>query len=304
LAQEPTRRYWWVYLLVCTLLLNAALALWWLQPWKAVHWSKREAPPQLPALAETQNAMVAANAPAPTHQPANHRAPAHLSSQQTDAELADRSITKTTPNDKEPLGLEKREEGAQELAMEQKEAANSDVVKEPPKAAASEEQLQKSAESVKTPPPPPPQAAKAEESPAAIVDEAKPPKAATAAAKQATPKEPKAKNEQIAKLPEKTLDDVLTSIQKTVEPKVKPATPAAQGVPGLKNLPTDIQRELPKLTLSFLVYSDKPADRMLNINGQMMREGQEVAPGLKIEEITPEGAILSYKGHRFSKNVL
>jgi hypothetical protein len=36
----------------------------------------------------------------------------------------------------------------------------------------------------------------------------------------------------------------------------------------------------------------------------MMREGQEIAPGQKIEEITREGVVFSYKGLRFTKGVL
>jgi hypothetical protein len=85
-----------------------------------------------------------------------------------------------------------------------------------------------------------------------------------------------------------------------------PSSPAAadQGLPEARELPLPIQRELPSISVSMVIYSDKPGDRMININGRMMREGQEVSPGLKVEQITPNGAILKFQSHRFRKGVL
>jgi len=90
----------------------------------------------------------------------------------------------------------------------------------------------------------------------------------------------------------------------------RPSTPpdsqaaADQGLPEARELPLPIQRELPNMLVSMVIYSDKPGDRMININGRMIREGQEVSPGLKVEHITPSGAILKFQGHRFRKGVL
>lgn len=72
-------------------------------------------------------------------------------------------------------------------------------------------------------------------------------------------------------------------------------------LPNLQSLPPAIRKALPSLTLSLLVYSHRAADRMVNINGQMRREGQEIAPGLVLEEITREGAVFNYQGTRFQK---
>jgi general secretion pathway protein B len=66
-----------------------------------------------------------------------------------------------------------------------------------------------------------------------------------------------------------------------------------------KELPLSIQQSLPALTISVLLYSDDPISRMVKINGQMMREGQSLTADLKLEEITSEGVILSYKNYRF-----
>jgi hypothetical protein len=53
-----------------------------------------------------------------------------------------------------------------------------------------------------------------------------------------------------------------------------------------------------------LVYSQKPEDRWININGSKRREGEEISADLKLEAITPDGAIFSYQGHRFYKGVV
>jgi hypothetical protein len=53
-----------------------------------------------------------------------------------------------------------------------------------------------------------------------------------------------------------------------------------------------------------LIYSKKPDQRWININGSKRREGDEISAGLKLEEITPDGAIFSYLGTRFYKGVI
>ncbi len=57
------------------------------------------------------------------------------------------------------------------------------------------------------------------------------------------------------------------------------------------------------MTISVHAYSGNPRDRMVGINNRMLREGDNVAPGLKLEQITPEGMILGYKGYSFRRGV-
>lgn len=57
------------------------------------------------------------------------------------------------------------------------------------------------------------------------------------------------------------------------------------------------------MTVSVHAYSARPADRMVGINNRMLREGEYVAPGLKLEQITPEGMVLGYKGYSFRRGV-
>jgi general secretion pathway protein B len=75
------------------------------------------------------------------------------------------------------------------------------------------------------------------------------------------------------------------------------------GVPTLRDLPLDVQLKVPKMSFSVFVYAQKPADRMVIIDGHTRREGDEVSSGLRLEEITREGAVFSFKGHRFLQRV-
>ncbi len=100
----------------------------------------------------------------------------------------------------------------------------------------------------------------------------------------------------LQKKPEERDGDSLRSA-----PDVRPVP--VQKIPGIHDLPVALQREIPDMAFTMLVYSNKPEERMLNINGQMMREGQEVAPGLRLEEINQDGAVFSFRGTRFRKGM-
>ena len=65
------------------------------------------------------------------------------------------------------------------------------------------------------------------------------------------------------------------------------------------DLPLSIQQSLPTITISVSLYSDDPDSRMAKINGLMMREGEYLTAGLKLEEIIPDGVIFSYQSYRF-----
>lgn len=91
-------------------------------------------------------------------------------------------------------------------------------------------------------------------------------------------------------------------------PERPPAMPAAEPAPAqnviaLSELPLALQQELPPMTISVHAYSGNPKDRLVGINNRMMREGETVAPGLKLEQITPEGMIFGYKGYSFRRGV-
>lgn len=68
----------------------------------------------------------------------------------------------------------------------------------------------------------------------------------------------------------------------------------------IADLPPDVQRELPKLSITGGVYSDNASQRMLIVGGQVMGEGAEVAPGLVLEQVRAKSAVFRFRGHRFS----
>ena len=81
------------------------------------------------------------------------------------------------------------------------------------------------------------------------------------------------------------------------------ATAPATVVIALTELPLAIQQELPPLSISVHAFSAKESDRLVGVNGRLLRQGDEVAPGFRLEQITPSGMIFSYKGYRFRRSV-
>jgi general secretion pathway protein B len=81
-----------------------------------------------------------------------------------------------------------------------------------------------------------------------------------------------------------------------------PAATVSQRVPTLQELPDDIRREIPQLTIGGAMYSETPASRMLIINSQVFHEGDKPYQGLVLEEIRLKSAVFSYRGYRYSVN--
>jgi general secretion pathway protein B len=63
----------------------------------------------------------------------------------------------------------------------------------------------------------------------------------------------------------------------------------------LRELPVSIRENLPSFAISALMYSELPASRMVRINDEMMKEGHELASGLKLKEIVNDGVIFRYR---------
>lgn len=65
----------------------------------------------------------------------------------------------------------------------------------------------------------------------------------------------------------------------------------------LSNQPT-LNEAIAKMTLDVFVYADSEADRMATINGRRYTKGQLVEGRYLVEDITPEGVLLSFQGER------
>lgn len=88
-----------------------------------------------------------------------------------------------------------------------------------------------------------------------------------------------------------------------VEPTstVSSEAPHEPAVMPQSELPPAIQQEIPKLAILAHSYSSKPKARFVFINDRMVHEEDYPVPGLKLEQITPDGMVFSYKGYRFRR---
>jgi general secretion pathway protein B len=100
-----------------------------------------------------------------------------------------------------------------------------------------------------------------------------------------------------------------------VEPVARPrkATPAPASVPVstpapapveesiryAKDLPPEMQQQLPRVAFGGYMYSDNAADRLVLVDKTLRHEGEEIAPGLMLEKLLPKGAVLNYRGTRY-----
>jgi general secretion pathway protein B len=94
--------------------------------------------------------------------------------------------------------------------------------------------------------------------------------------------------------------------EKTVPPfQAKSADAAPTGtaqeqkVVSMAELPLAIQREIPAMSIPVHTYSTTPKERVVGINDRLLQEGDYLAPGLKLEQIAPDGVIFSYKHYLF-----
>ena len=83
--------------------------------------------------------------------------------------------------------------------------------------------------------------------------------------------------------------------------KTAPEQRAVRGgrVLALRELPPAVKQTLPEFRVSGHAYGPEPSSRVVRINEQILQEGQSLAPGLRVEEITPNGVILDRQGFRF-----
>ena len=73
------------------------------------------------------------------------------------------------------------------------------------------------------------------------------------------------------------------------------------GSPGALEDPATVasQTGLPPLSVDLHVFAEDPAKRAVFINGRRYTQGATIAEGPTVDQITREGAVLSYRGRRF-----
>jgi len=75
----------------------------------------------------------------------------------------------------------------------------------------------------------------------------------------------------------------------------EPAVVFAQG-----DLPDAVRAQLPALKVTGATHSNNPAYRMAIVNGQVLHEGEQAAPGLLLERIEPGRTVWSFRGYRYA----
>jgi len=95
--------------------------------------------------------------------------------------------------------------------------------------------------------------------------------------------------------------------------QVKPAPPPAQpqvpiartpsgSIPMLSELPENVRRQIPALNISGAVHSESPREWTLLVNDQVLAQGSQVTPEVRLEEINDTSATFSFHGQRFRMN--
>lgn len=80
------------------------------------------------------------------------------------------------------------------------------------------------------------------------------------------------------------------------------ATNRLRSTISIAELPQDLQRQLPDMQFSSHLYSDD--FKLVNINGQMMKEGETIAPGVELIEITEDGVVIQFRDRSIEMSVL
>ena len=75
--------------------------------------------------------------------------------------------------------------------------------------------------------------------------------------------------------------------------------PVEENIRYAKDLPLEIQQQLPRVGFGGYMYSDNAADRLVLVDKTLRHEGEEIAPGLMLEKLLPTGAVLNYRGTRY-----
>lgn len=64
------------------------------------------------------------------------------------------------------------------------------------------------------------------------------------------------------------------------------------------SLPDATRAAMPPLAWSGVVYADRADQRLVVVNGQVAREGEQLATGLQLLQIRPKSVVLRWQGQR------
>ena len=116
----------------------------------------------------------------------------------------------------------------------------------------------------------------------------------------------------VPQVPEQIVDEAATpAMEKTTPPSLDSNSTNGtvdetaqeqkqeQRIIAMTELPLAIQQEIPKMSISGHAYSTVPKERIVGINDRLLQEGEYLSPGLRLEQITADGLVFSYKKYLF-----
>ena len=116
----------------------------------------------------------------------------------------------------------------------------------------------------------------------------------------------------VPQVPEQIVDEAATpAMEKTTPPSLDSNSTNGtvdetaqeqkqeQRIFAMTELPLAIQQEIPKMSISGHAYSTVPKERIVGINDRLLQEGEYLSPGLRLEQITSDGLVFSYKKYLF-----
>jgi len=93
---------------------------------------------------------------------------------------------------------------------------------------------------------------------------------------------------------------------KHLEAKPRASTPpakvpeAAAKADNTDGMAANLMKQLPPINVAGYIH-DAEANRLVMVNDRLLREGEELAPGLKLEKILDDGLVFNFRGHRFKR---
>ncbi|MFO7831177.1 MAG: general secretion pathway protein GspB [Desulfuromonadaceae bacterium] len=99
-----------------------------------------------------------------------------------------------------------------------------------------------------------------------------------------------------------TQDAATPAVPPDAESETSTSRAAAAAKPAavrFSDLPLDYRRQLPEMHMSVHAYSETPSAGLVRVNNKMLRPGADLTGGVRLEEITRQGAIFSFAGRRF-----
>ena len=94
-------------------------------------------------------------------------------------------------------------------------------------------------------------------------------------------------------------DPIVKEAPNRATPNAAPTPAAAPAVRSFADLPEDLRRQIPPLTITGTVYSKNPASRLLLVNNQVLPQGSLAASEVMLEEIQAKSSVFSFRGTRF-----